>query len=92
LSAENGFTIRNELSLEYIKYHQIYFNLDYGKVSGRSTQWLLGKELLGCAVGLKGSINKGMLQYDLFLGWPLKRPEGFKTRKQAYGFQLTMQI
>lgn len=92
LSAENGFTIRNEWSLEYVKYHQIYFNLDYGKVHGQATQWLLGKELLGCAVGLKGNINKGMFQYDLFVGWPLKKPDGFKTRKQAYGFMLTMQI
>lgn len=92
LSAENGFTIRNEWSFEYIKYHQIYFNLDYGKVSGRSTQWLLGKELTGCAIGLKGSMSKGMFQYDLFIGWPLKKPDGFITRKQAYGFMLTMQI
>lgn len=92
LAAENGFTIRNELSFEYVKYHQIYFNLDYGRVSGKATEFLLGKELVGCAVGLKGNIHKGLIQYDLFIGWSLKKPDGFITSKQAYGFMITMQI
>lgn len=92
LAAENGFTIRNEWSIEYIKSHQIYANLDYGRVSGPATEFLLGKELVGAAIGLKGSFAKGVFQYDLFMGWPLKRPDGFKTKKRTYGMMLTMTI
>lgn len=90
LSAENGLIIRNEIRLPISKTSQLYTALDYGKVAGPSTEYLAGKELWGSAVGLRGKIKD--TQYDVFVGWPIKKPEGFKTAKQTYGFQLTMQI
>lgn len=90
LSAESGLIIRNEIRLPISKTSQIYTALDYGKVSGPSAQYLLGSELLGSALGIRGTIKN--TQYDVFIGWTVKKPEGFKTAKQTYGFQLTMQI
>ncbi|WP_371368278.1 hypothetical protein SRRS_19160 [Sporomusa rhizae] len=90
LSAENGFIIRNEIKLPVNRHSQIYAALDYGRVQGASTEYLLGTELLGSAVGVRGKMKD--IQYDVFVGWPLKKPDGFKTANQAYGFQITMQI
>ncbi|MBP2629759.1 MAG: Hemolysin activator HlyB domain protein [Firmicutes bacterium] len=90
LSAENGLIIRNEIRLPINKDSQIYTALDYGKVSGPSTEYLSGTELWGSVLGIRGRIKD--TQYDVFVGWAVKKPEGFKTAKQTYGFQLTTQI
>lgn len=90
LSAENGLLIRNEFRLPIHKNHQLYAAIDYGKVSGPSTEYLLGRELVGAALGIRGTMKN--TQYDVFVGWPLDKPQGFKTGAQTYGFQLTMQL
>lgn len=90
LSAEDGITIRNELRFPIEKYHQLYLALDYGKVSGPSAEYLLGTELVGSAIGLRGQI--GPCNYDAFVGWPLKKPDGFTCAARTYGFMLTAQI
>ena len=90
LSAENGFLIRNEWRYPFNQEHQLYAAMDYGKVSGPSAQFLTGTELMGAAIGLRGNIKN--TQYDVFVGWPIEKPDGFKTAAQTYGFQLTMQI
>ena len=91
LSAESGYIIRQELSFPIIKkQHQLYTALDYGKVSGPSTKFLLGKELSGFAIGLRGNIKP--FQYDVFVGWPIRKPDGYKTQNQAFGFYVTAQF
>lgn len=91
LSAEDGIVIRNELRFPIEKYpHQLYVALDYGKVSGPSTKYLLGTELVGGAIGMRGKI--GILNYDAFVGWPIKKPDGFICDSRTYGFMLTAQI
>lgn len=90
LSAENGFLMRNEFRLPLNKDHQLYAAIDYGAVSGPSAKFLTGTELTGVAIGFRGTMKN--TQYDVFVGWPLKKPDGFKTAAQTYGFQLTMQI
>lgn len=90
LSAEDGLVIRNELRFPIEKYHQLYVALDYGKVSGPSTEYLLGKELVGSALGMRGKI--GICQYDAFIGWPIKKPDGFTCSARTYSFMLTTQI
>lgn len=90
LSAEKGLIIRNELRVPLSKNHQIYTALDYGKVTGPSTEYLSGTELWGTALGLRGKIKE--VQYDIFVGCPVKKPTGFQTAKRAYGLQITMQI
>jgi hemolysin activation/secretion protein len=89
LSAERGFYVRNDLSISYLPNQSIYLALDAGHVSGPSTQWLLGQTLVGAAIGLKGQFKAGgNLQYDVFVGMPVKKPNGFNTRHTTYGFNL----
>jgi hemolysin activation/secretion protein len=90
LSAEDGIVVRNELRFPLVPNHQFYTAIDYGKVYGPSTEYLVGTELVGGAIGFRGKISA--LQYDVSVGWPLKKPEGFTTEKQVYGFQLVAQF
>lgn len=91
LAAEDGIVVRNELRFPIEKYpHLIYLALDYGKVHGPSTEYLLGTELVGGAVGMRGKI--GSLQYEAFVGWPIKKPDGFICDSRTYGFLLTAEI
>ncbi|EGO65108.1 polypeptide-transport-associated domain-containing protein [Acetonema longum DSM 6540] len=92
LSAESGFFIRNEIQIPLNKTNQLYTALDYGRITGPSTQYLLGKQLWGSAVGFRGAMKHIPLQYDAFIGWPLNKPEGFETADQTYGFQLLLQL
>ena len=52
-----------------------------------SAQSLLGRSLTGAAAGLRGS--RGAISYDLFIGTPLRKPEGFKTATANVGFSLS---
>jgi hemolysin activation/secretion protein len=91
LSAERGYTLRNELSLALGQSgQQIYLGVDYGEVSGPSSVDLLGRSLSGAVLGLRGELQPGYgkLQYDLFVGGPLNRPQGFKTAQTTAGFSL----
>ncbi|WP_188398668.1 ShlB/FhaC/HecB family hemolysin secretion/activation protein [Sporomusa sp. GT1] len=90
LSAENGIVIRNELRFPLAPSHQLYTAVDYGKVSGPATEYLSGTELVGGAIGFRGKVSA--LQYDVSVGRPLKKPKGFTTAKQVYGFQLVTQL
>jgi len=93
LAAERGWYIQNELSLPVDKAggHQIYVGLDYGQVSGPSAAWLTGKQLAGTVLGLRGGLGAGA-HYDIFVGWPLKKPKDFTTANPTYGFQLVYQL
>jgi hemolysin activation/secretion protein len=89
LSAERGWTVRNEVSLPLGDSRQeIYLGLDYGKVSGPSSDNLLGKHLAGTAVGMRGAIQN--LQYEVFIAAPVRKPEGFRTAHKTYGFNLNI--
>lgn len=91
LSAEDGVIMRNEIRFPFkTQPHQIYLALDYGKVSGPGTKYLLGKELFGGAIGMRGHL--GRFSYDAFIGWPLYKPAGFTTASRTYGFTLTAEI
>ena len=91
LSAEDGIVVRNELRFPIDDLpHQLYLALDYGKVAGPSTEYLLGTELVGSAIGVRGRM--GIFSYDAFVGYPLKKLEGFTTASRMYGLMLTAQI
>ena len=88
LSAERGWVWRNELGwLLGDRGQQIYVTLDKGKVSGPSTQHLLGTTLIGTSLGIKGSWK--WFSYDFFVGKPLYVPEGFRTANTVLGFNLS---
>ncbi|HDR1920131.1 TPA: ShlB/FhaC/HecB family hemolysin secretion/activation protein [Pasteurella multocida] len=88
LAAERGWVWRNELGWWLGNSgQQLYFSLDKGKVSGPSSQDLLGTTLVGSSLGLKGGWK--WLSYDVFVGKPWHVPEGFRTSKNVVGFHLS---
>jgi len=87
LMAERGWLLRNEVSTALGDSGQrLYLALDHGRVNGPSAQNLLGQQLTGSAVGVRGKIN--FLTYDLFVGAPVRKPVGFRTASTTYGFSL----
>lgn len=66
---------------------ELYVGVDQGHVGGASTRWLLGRNLAGAVIGLRGGA-KGFY-WDVFAGVPLSRPKGFKTRSLSTGFTLS---
>ncbi|EMR12802.1 hemolysin activator protein [Methylophaga lonarensis MPL] len=89
LSADRGWFVRNELSaLIYQSGQAVYVGLDYGEVSGPSSHLLLGRQLAGAVVGLRGGY--GGFSYDVFVGQALKKPKGFQTASTTTGFNLNL--
>jgi len=88
-SADRGWLIRNDLSVALGQSGQaLYLGVDYGEVDGQSSEFLLGKSLAGGVVGLRGQAKK--VSYDVFVGKPISKPEGFRTAKTVYGFNLAV--
>ncbi|MBI3531355.1 MAG: ShlB/FhaC/HecB family hemolysin secretion/activation protein [Burkholderiales bacterium] len=90
LSAERGWTMRNELSWNLPQRQLLYLGIDYGEVSGPSSDLLAGKALSGVAIGWRG--NWGRLQYDFFVSTPLHKPDAFKTASTTGGFQVSLSL
>ena len=87
LSGERGWLWRNELAWNVNqKGHQLYLALDSGRVMGWSTESQLGHHLVGAALGLKGGF--GRFYYDVFVGRPIRKPEGFRTSDAVAGFNI----
>lgn len=87
LSGERGWLVRNELSWGLgTSSHEVYLGIDQGDVSGPSTENLVGRYLSGVVIGLRGSWAN--VQYELFVGAPITRPERFNTAATTTGFSL----
>ncbi|CAL60679.1 putative activation secretion protein (part 2) [Herminiimonas arsenicoxydans] len=87
LSADRGWTLRNDLGLVLgASGQELYLALDYGEVGGQSSHYLIGTRLAGMAIGLRGNVLGGA--YDIFVGQPLKKPDGFRTANTTAGFNL----
>ncbi|WP_332609738.1 ShlB/FhaC/HecB family hemolysin secretion/activation protein [Achromobacter sp. ESBL13] len=91
LAAEDGWTLRNDLSLGLDKLlggpgHQLYAGVDAGRVGGESARWLTGRTLVGAVTGLRGRLSLPYVDasYDLSAGWPLKKPESIKTASTVF--------
>ncbi len=87
LSGDSGWLWRNDLSwaLSAIG-SEIYIGVDHGEVGGASSDLLIGKYLTGGVIGIRGAISK--LNYDLFIGRPLRKPDYFVTASYVTGFSL----
>ncbi|HDR8937531.1 ShlB/FhaC/HecB family hemolysin secretion/activation protein [Burkholderia vietnamiensis] len=95
LASSRGFYWRNELQMPIGQTGQaIYAGLDYGRVWGPQPIALVGTQLAGAVIGVKGSIGTrfGAYAYDLFAGTPIYKPSGFPTARVTFGFQLTSQF
>ncbi|MFZ3088596.1 MAG: ShlB/FhaC/HecB family hemolysin secretion/activation protein [Methylotenera sp.] len=89
LIADHGWLIRNELTAPIASSGQaLYWGLDYGEVGGQSSKNLVGKYLAGTVIGLRGggASRFGSLSYDVFLGKPINKPQGFVTHQSVAGF------
>jgi hemolysin activation/secretion protein len=87
LSAEHGWLWRNELALALGGSGQeIYAGLDHGRVGGPSSEFLVGRSLTGAVIGLRGAIQN--LQYDVFVGQPVRKPTGFQSADTTAGISL----
>ncbi len=88
LSAERGWLWRNDLSFALGDSGQeFYAGLDTGQVGGPSSELLVATRLTGAILGLRGAIQK--LNYDIFIGAPVNKPDNFKTAGSTAGFSLS---
>ncbi len=95
LAAARGLYWRNELQMPIGQTGQaIYAGLDYGRVWGPQPVALVGTQLAGAVIGVKGSVGTrfGGFGYDLFAGTPIYKPSGFPTARVTLGFQVTAQF
>lgn len=91
LVAERGWLVRNEFAVPLgASAHEIYSGLDHGEVSGPSSSSLVGRRLTGGVFGVRGAV--GRVQYDLFIGAPVRKPERFKTANPTWGFSLSANL
>ncbi|MGV3655753.1 MAG: ShlB/FhaC/HecB family hemolysin secretion/activation protein [Noviherbaspirillum sp.] len=87
LLGERGWLVRNDLGWALGQSGQeLYLGLDAGQVGGPGSRTLAGKRLCGMAVGLRGHAHG--ISYDVFAGWPLSQPDGFRTPSSVAGFSL----
>ncbi|MEN4240196.1 ShlB/FhaC/HecB family hemolysin secretion/activation protein [Serratia marcescens] len=92
LSGEKGLLWRNEIAWNvFSRGHELYLAADYGRVDGPNTRHLVGHQLAGSALGVRGALW-GRFSYDLFAGVPLYKPAGFHTSGATAGFSVNMEI
>lgn len=89
LFGDRGWLVRQELGIAISPVNsELYAGIDTGKIGGRSTEDLPGTQLTGAVIGLRGQATR--LSWDLFLGRPLSKPEGFRAASATAGFHLSM--
>ena len=87
LSAERGWLVRNDLAVALgASGQEIYLGADYGRVGGPSADRLPGQQLAGAVLGLRGGYRG--VNYDLFVGKPIDKPNAFQTAATTTGFNL----
>lgn len=90
LSAERGWLLRNEVSTPLTPNVQGYLGLDTGHVAGPSAAQLVGQNLTGGVMGLRG--QWAPVQLEVFVGQALRKPAHFKTAEPTLGFSLFMSL
>lgn len=89
LSANRGWTLRNTLSWATpVPEQELYLGADYGEIGGHGASMNLGSRLAGGAIGLRGAISPANLSYDLSVGTPFSKPDGFKTDPATLAFSV----
>ena len=88
LSGEKGWLWRNELGWNIAnKGHELYLGIDRGKVHSSQEELQIGDSLMGGSIGLRGKLWG--INYDYFVGIPIKKPEGFRTSHVTTGFNVS---
>ena len=85
LSAERGWLVRNELGTALGSSGQeLYVGFDRGSVRGDAASVLAGRQLSGAVLGIRGQVKR--LQYEVFVGAPVRKPDLFHTARVTSGF------
>lgn len=95
LAAEDGWTLRNDLSLSLgDSGQQLYAGVDAGHVGGPSARDLSGRTLVGAVAGWRGRVAMPWVNasYDLSAGWPLKKPAGLQTDHTVFAATLMFEF
>lgn len=96
LAAENGVTWRNDVAWQLGNTGQEAFvGFDAGHVSGPSAAFLVGQTLMGAVIGARGRWAMGgfaALTYEVTLGWPVRKPEFFRTRQPNLAAQIGVEF
>ncbi|QVQ28287.1 ShlB/FhaC/HecB family hemolysin secretion/activation protein [Achromobacter deleyi] len=99
LAAEDGWTLRNDLSLNLegltgLPGQQLYTGVDVGRVGGPSAVYLSGRTLVGAVAGIRGRLSLPYVNasYDLSAGWPLKKPESLKTASTVFAMAVMFEF
>jgi len=87
LLGERGWVVRNDIGIALGAGQELYLGADYGHVGGASVRWLLGNHLAGAVLGLRGGLSG--FDWDVFVGKPINKPQGFTTNPLTAGFQLS---
>lgn len=94
LAADRGIYWRNDIEAPPDPNGNVfYLGFDAGRVEGPGTAALPGRSLAGAALGVRGAhrLRDATLSFDLFAGWPLRKPAGLATTQPAAGLQLSLQ-
>lgn len=87
LLGQRGWLIRNDLGWIVGQTGvELYAGVDYGHVGGPSVEFQLGDHLAGGVIGVRGAYHG--LNYDVFIGAPISKPQGFRTASTTAGFSL----
>jgi len=97
LAAESGWAVSNEFDWYIptpIGIQALYVGVDAGRVRGHAAQYLSGRTLVGSVMGARGSLATkralgAVANYDLSVGWPLAKPDGFRTSSPTLLFQVS---
>lgn len=91
LTGDRGWLLRQDLgwSVGAIS-SELYVGIDAGEVGGQSTANLSGTRLAGSVLGARGALGK--VGWDVFIGRPLHKPEGFRTAGTTAGFLFSLSL
>ncbi|WP_277301496.1 ShlB/FhaC/HecB family hemolysin secretion/activation protein [Veillonella montpellierensis] len=88
LMGENGWYLSQELvSIIPLLHSEIYLGFDIGSVYGVSTDVLVGNSIAGAVIGIRGNFKSG-LGYDVYIGVPLYKPDGYRTHLINTGYSI----
>lgn len=90
LMGQQGWFLKNDIAwMNQRLANQLYLGLDYGEVSNKGGQFLLGDRLIGAVIGVRGYYRR--LGYNINISTPLDKPAHFNTDPIVLGFMLNWQ-
>ncbi|MBW5824487.1 ShlB/FhaC/HecB family hemolysin secretion/activation protein [Yersinia kristensenii] len=90
LVGPQGWFLKNDIAwINQRLANQLYVGVDYGEVSKKGGQFLLGNRLVGGVFGVRGSYHQ--FAYDFNIGLPLDKPRELSTDPVVFGFVVNWQ-